>query len=125
VSGKEHALGYEQRATHRKPSESSANRVHAEHTRAREIRHLFSKLNLSAEQAEVIERFSRSLVDEIIRGPIAETFTLTRGPSEPVANVETLHARVGEKQEEIEEKPTGETATKGNTLAVGQVSSRS
>jgi hypothetical protein len=98
-------MGYKQRATHRKSSESNVDRVHAERTRAREICHLLSKLNLSAEQAEVIKSFSRSLVDNIIRGPIAETFTPTRRPIEPVANVETLHARVGEKQEEIEEKP--------------------
>jgi glutamyl-tRNA reductase len=91
-----HALGYEQRATHRRSSESSADRVRAERTRAREIRHLLSKLSLSAEQAELIEGFSRSLVEEIIRGPIAETVALTRGASEAVANVETLHARGAE-----------------------------
>jgi hypothetical protein len=95
VPGKGHALEYEQRVTHRKSSESSADRVRAERTRARETCRLLSKLSLSAEQAEVIECFSRSLVDEIIRGPIAETVALTRGPSAPVANVEALtrHAR--------------------------------
>ena len=79
MPGKRHALGYEQRATHRKSSERSADRVCAERTRARETRRLLSKLSLCAEQAEVIEGFSRSLVDEIIRGPIAKTVALTRG----------------------------------------------
>jgi hypothetical protein len=78
VPGKGHALGYEQWATHRRSSESSADRIRAERTRAREIRHLLSKLSLSVEQEELIEGFSRSLVDEIIRGPIAETVALTR-----------------------------------------------
>jgi glutamyl-tRNA reductase len=86
-------LGEEQQPTHRESSDSSADRIRAERTRAREIRHLLSKLSLSVEQAEVIEGFSRSLVEEIIRGPIAETVALTKAPSEPVANVETLHAR--------------------------------
>ena len=64
-----------------------------------------SKLSLCAEQAEVIEGFSRSLVDEIIRGPIAKTVALTRGPGAPVANVKTLlHDTLGEKQNEIKEK---------------------
>jgi hypothetical protein len=55
-----HPLGYEQRATHRETSDSSAARIRAERTRAREIHHLLSKLSLSVQQAEVIERFSRS-----------------------------------------------------------------
>jgi hypothetical protein len=93
-----------ERATHCKPSESSAERVRAEYTRARETRRLLSKLSLSAEQAEVIEGFSRSLIDEITRGPIAKTVALTRRPSEPVANVETPHDKLGEKQDGIEEK---------------------
>jgi hypothetical protein len=55
-----HPLGHEQRATHRETSDSSAARIRAERTRAREIHHLLSKLSFSVQQAEVIERFSRS-----------------------------------------------------------------
>jgi hypothetical protein len=116
-----HALGDEQQVTHRESSDSSADRIRAERTRACEIRHLLSKLSLCAEQAEIIEGFSRSLVEEIIRGPIAKTVALSRAPSEPVANVETLHAQ---EEAERDRRESQESTKEGNTLSVGQGSSR-
>jgi glutamyl-tRNA reductase len=51
--------------------------VHSvESIRAREVRRLLGKLSLSPEQGEVIENFSRSLVEELVRGPIAKTVIL-------------------------------------------------
>jgi glutamyl-tRNA reductase len=51
--------------------------VHSvESIRAREVRRLFNKLSLSPEQGETIENFSRSLVEELVRGPIAKTVIL-------------------------------------------------
>jgi glutamyl-tRNA reductase len=47
----------------------------AESIRAREVRRLFNKLSLSPEQGEAIENFSRSLVEELVRGPIAKTLS--------------------------------------------------
>jgi glutamyl-tRNA reductase len=51
--------------------------VHSvESIRAREVRRLFNKLSLSPEQGEAVENFSRSLVEELVRGPIAKTVIL-------------------------------------------------
>jgi glutamyl-tRNA reductase len=51
--------------------------VHSvESIRAREVRRLLGKLSLSPEQGEVIENFSSSLVEELVRGPIAKTVIL-------------------------------------------------
>ena len=51
--------------------------VHSvESIRAREIRHLLNKLSLSPEQKEAIENLSRSLVEELVRGPIAKIVIL-------------------------------------------------
>jgi hypothetical protein len=51
--------------------------VHSvESIRAREVRRLLGKLSLSPEQEEAIENLSRSLVEELILGPIAKTVIL-------------------------------------------------
>jgi Glutamyl-tRNAGlu reductase, dimerisation domain len=51
--------------------------VHSvESIRAREVRRLLGKLSLSPEQAEAIENLSLSLVEELVRGPIAKTVIL-------------------------------------------------
>jgi len=51
--------------------------VHSvESIRAREVRRLFNKLSLSPEQGEAIENLSLSLVEELVRGPIAKTVIL-------------------------------------------------
>ena len=44
--------------------------------RAREVRRLLNKLSLSPEQEEAIENLSRSLVEELVRGPIAKAVIL-------------------------------------------------
>jgi hypothetical protein len=51
--------------------------VHSvESIRVREVRRLLGKLSLSPEQAEAIENLSLSLVEELVRGPIAKTVIL-------------------------------------------------
>ena len=51
--------------------------VHSvESIRAREVCRLLNKLSLSPEQEEAIENLSRSLVEELVRGPIAKTVIL-------------------------------------------------
>jgi glutamyl-tRNA reductase len=51
--------------------------VHSvESIRAREVRRLLNKLGLPPEQEEAIENLSRSLVKELVRGPIAKTVIL-------------------------------------------------
>ena len=47
-----------------------------ESIRAREVRRLLNKLSLSPEQGEAIENLSLSLVEELVRGPIAKTVIL-------------------------------------------------
>jgi glutamyl-tRNA reductase len=47
-----------------------------ESIRAREVRRLLGKLSLSPEQEEAIENLSLSLVEELVRGPIAKTVIL-------------------------------------------------
>ena len=44
----------------------------ADRVRARETERVLRKLDLSREQAEAVECLSRSLVDELVRGPIAK-----------------------------------------------------
>jgi glutamyl-tRNA reductase len=47
--------------------------VHSvESFRAREVLRLLNKLSLPPEQEEAIENLSRSLVEELVRGPIAK-----------------------------------------------------
>ena len=46
--------------------------VSAERVRARETERVLMKFDLSREQAEAVERVSRSLVDELVHGPIAK-----------------------------------------------------
>jgi len=43
-----------------------------ESIRAHEVRRLLSKLSLSPKQEEAIENLSRSLVEELVHGPIAK-----------------------------------------------------
>jgi glutamyl-tRNA reductase len=51
--------------------------VHSvESIRAREVRRLLGKLGLSPEQEEAIENLSRSLVEELVRGPTAKSVIL-------------------------------------------------
>lgn len=50
------------------PTEDSA-----EDLRRREISRLFCRLSFSSEEAEAIESLSRSLVAELLDGPIRET----------------------------------------------------
>jgi glutamyl-tRNA reductase len=51
--------------------------VHSvESIRAREVRRLLNKLSLPPEQEEAIENLSLSLVEELVRGPIAKTVIL-------------------------------------------------
>ena len=44
----------------------------ADRVRARETERVLRKLGLSREQAEAVDCLSRSLVDELVRGPIAK-----------------------------------------------------
>ena len=44
----------------------------ADRVRARETERVLRKLDLSREQAEAVDCLSRSLVDELVRGPIAK-----------------------------------------------------
>jgi glutamyl-tRNA reductase len=71
--------------------------VHSvESIRAREIRRLLNKLGLSPEQEEAIENLSRSLVEELVRGPIAKTVALVQEePRELVATAKTVNPRRG------------------------------
>ena len=60
--------------------------VHSvESIRAREVRRLLNKLSLSPEQEEAIENLSRSLVEELVRGPMAKTIALVQEPRGLVA----------------------------------------
>ena len=71
--------------------------VHSvESIRAREVRRLLNKLSLSPEQEEAIENLSRSLVEELVRGPIAKTVApVQEEPGELVATAKTVHPRRG------------------------------
>jgi hypothetical protein len=54
-----------------------------------------SKLSLSQEQTEAIENLSRSLVAELVHGPIVETVARVQLPSELAASEERLRGREG------------------------------
>jgi glutamyl-tRNA reductase len=73
------------------------NRQDSAHTvesiRSLEVRHLLNKLSLSPEQEEAIENLSRSLVEELVRGPIAKTIALVQEPRGSVATAKTSHGR--------------------------------
>ena len=53
-----------------------------EHVRAREIARVLRKLDLSREQAGAVECLSRSLVDELVRGPIAKVTAISERTGE-------------------------------------------
>jgi glutamyl-tRNA reductase len=61
--------------------------------RTHEVRRLLNKLSFSPEQSEAIENLSHSLVEELVRGPIAETIALVQEPRESASSGETLHGR--------------------------------
>jgi glutamyl-tRNA reductase len=63
--------------------------------RAHEVRRLLSKLSLSAQQREVIENLTHSLVGELVHGPIAETVARVQLPSELASSGERLRSREG------------------------------
>ncbi|HET6661325.1 MAG TPA: hypothetical protein VFH16_15535 [Rubrobacter sp.] len=54
----------------------------ADRLRARETARVLRKLDLSREQAEAVERLSRSLVDELVRGPIAKITAISKRAGE-------------------------------------------
>jgi hypothetical protein len=60
----------------------------AEGIRAYEVRRVFNKLSPSLEQTEAIENLSRTLVDDLVYGPIAETVALVQMASELAASGE-------------------------------------
>jgi hypothetical protein len=53
-----------------------------ERVRACETARVLRKLDLSREQAEAVERFSRSLVYELVRGPIAKITAISKRTGE-------------------------------------------
>ena len=63
--------------------------------RAQEVERLLSKLSIAPEQTEVIGNLSRSLVDELFYGPIAETAARVQMPSELAASGERWRGREG------------------------------
>jgi glutamyl-tRNA reductase len=71
--------------------------VHSvESIRAREVCRLLNKLSLSPEQEEAIENLSRSLVEKLVRGPIAKRVApVQEEPGELVATAKTVHPRRG------------------------------
>ncbi len=56
--------------------------------RARETERVLRKLDFSQEQAEAVERLSRSLVDQLVCGPIAGTAAIIEATSKPAAGGE-------------------------------------
>lgn len=62
----------------------------AEHLRRREISRLFRRLNFSPDEAEVIEYFSRSLVAELLDGPVRETLSVTAARNAASGRTERL-----------------------------------
>jgi hypothetical protein len=64
--------------------------------RDHEVLRLFSKLSLSLEQTEAIENRIRSLVDELVHGPIVEPVVRVQLPNELAASEEErLRGREG------------------------------
>jgi Glutamyl-tRNAGlu reductase, dimerisation domain len=78
--------------TRRHPRDPPYN---AEDIRAYEVRRVFNKLSLSLEHTEAIENLSRTLVDELVCGPIAETAARVQMPSESAASGERWRGREG------------------------------
>jgi glutamyl-tRNA reductase len=64
------------------------SRASIESVRARETERVLRKLDLTPEQAEAIERVSRSLVDELVHGPIANVATVIERMGESAAGRE-------------------------------------
>ena len=63
-------------------------RASAERARARETERVLRKLDLSREQAEAVERLSRSLVENLLHGPIAEVTAIIERTGESAAGRE-------------------------------------
>jgi glutamyl-tRNA reductase len=68
--------------------ETPISRTSIESVRARETERVLRTLDLAPEQAEVVERVSRSLVDELVRGPIAKVATVIERTGESAAGRE-------------------------------------
>jgi glutamyl-tRNA reductase len=64
------------------------SRASVESVRARETERVLRKLDLAPEQAEAIERVSRSLVDELVHGPIAKVTAIINSTGESTAGGE-------------------------------------
>jgi glutamyl-tRNA reductase len=60
----------------------------AEGVRARETERVLRKLDLSREQAEAVERVSRSLVEKLVHGPIAKVTAIIERTGESAAGRE-------------------------------------
>lgn len=67
----------------------SALRKDPERIRSRESERVLKKLALSGEQAEAVEHLSRSLLDELIHGPITKVIDIVEGTSNSVAGGKT------------------------------------
>jgi glutamyl-tRNA reductase len=63
--------------------------VQHERVCAREAERNLRKLDLSREQAETVERLSRSLVYELVRGPIAKITAISKRTGDSTAGRET------------------------------------
>jgi glutamyl-tRNA reductase len=59
-----------------------------ERVRARETERVLRKLDLSREQAEAVERVSRSLVEKLVHGPIAKVTAIIERTGESAAGRE-------------------------------------
>ncbi len=64
------------------------SRASIESVRASETERVLRKLDLTPEQAEAVERVSRSLVDELVHGPIANVATVIERMGESAASKE-------------------------------------
>lgn len=69
---------------------SSNSLASTERVCAREAERNLRTLDLSREQAETVERMSRSLVDELVHGPIAMVTAIIERTGESVAPHETV-----------------------------------
>ena len=64
-------------------------REDSERIRSRETERVLRKLDLSGEQAEAVEHLSRSLVDELIYGPITKVIDTVEETSNSVTGGKT------------------------------------
>jgi glutamyl-tRNA reductase len=64
-------------------------REDSERIRSRETERVLRKLDLSGEQAEAVEHLGRSLVDELIYGPITKVIDTVEETSNSVTGAET------------------------------------